>query len=79
VLPTITKTTGRQPAGEAVTGAALSTRSCRVLTNVGVHTCAETYQQHGRMAGGKAGYLFKELKAVRHNACAAFFVWAKWQ
>jgi hypothetical protein len=48
LLAAKTKTTGRQPAGEAVTGAALSTRSCRAITNVGVHTCAETYQQHGR-------------------------------
>ncbi len=51
MLPAKTKTTGRQPAGEAVTGAALSTRSCRAITNVGVHTCAETYQQHGRADG----------------------------
>ncbi|MFP9115993.1 hypothetical protein ACLI1A_18795 [Flavobacterium sp. RHBU_3] len=50
MLPVQTKMTGRQPAGEAVRGAALSTRSCSTITYAGVHTCAETGQQHSRRA-----------------------------
>lgn len=42
-----TKMTGRQPAGEAVRGAVLSTRSYRAKTYAGARY-AETGQQHGR-------------------------------
>ena len=51
-LPVATKTTGSQPAREAVTGAALSTRSCRAF-NQRRRAHAETDQQHGRATGSE--------------------------
>ena len=55
-LPVETKMTGRQPAGEAVRGAVLSTRSYSAGTYAGARY-AETGQQHGRTAGA-AGKVF---------------------